>query len=500
MIDQLKKDIEVINSNLEVLPKNNKKNIEKYVEYIDEVLVKYKPLLDNASSIINARYNEVLSKYKDLTYSEEYPKVDYFAIKLSDNRVFSYEKMNLDYLLFKLNNLSGNIEEVNNILLTIIENFKQTGIVLTEKDFNHTESVNLYIKTLLNNSNVILDVLNDIFWKNPDIIKQIELNIKYLYYKNESKIDEYYKLKFESFNFHEFITNHRATINSIDMQKHKNIKYIYDLFMNKEYEVEDFMVESRVQDLVSTLLTDPSSDRNYDNLLNLNKSLKEFQGFLKYQYIVNDFKELLSHKEEYKGLYLNKLKEIFKQEKNLFAINKKLNKTGFFKLSKQKLADARLERNKVINELDTLYKELDDLKIKEFVFRYLSSNTNYYDALKFATYNFNYYVQLLKKDNDDIKLSGIESELLNLQKFIYDNEIDIIDNINLSEDKNIAKIISERYKLNSVIVDENKLVDNQINGVIQTVDKLLTYYDIYYLGVNLKDFSFLLEVPKIIKK
>ena len=105
MIDQLKKDIEVINSNLEVLPKNNKKNIEKYVEYIDEVLVKYKPLLDNASSIINARYNEVLSKYKDLTYSEEYPKVDYFAIKLSDNRVFSYEKMNLDYLLFKLKSL-----------------------------------------------------------------------------------------------------------------------------------------------------------------------------------------------------------------------------------------------------------------------------------------------------------------------------------------------------------------------------------------------------------
>ena len=35
MIDKINKDIENINSNLQILPKNSKKNMEKYNEYID---------------------------------------------------------------------------------------------------------------------------------------------------------------------------------------------------------------------------------------------------------------------------------------------------------------------------------------------------------------------------------------------------------------------------------------------------------------------------------
>ena len=40
-MDQIKADIESINSNLSVLPTNNKSNKEKYVEYLTECITKY---------------------------------------------------------------------------------------------------------------------------------------------------------------------------------------------------------------------------------------------------------------------------------------------------------------------------------------------------------------------------------------------------------------------------------------------------------------------------
>ena len=188
MINELNAKIEQINSNIEVLPTNNRKNKEKYIEYLDECLNQYRPMLEQCETEIKNRYNEVLAKYKDLTYSLFDTSIDYNSLKLSDVRAFSSEKMNLDSLLYRLNNSprETNLDEVNKILLQLISNFKIAGIDLKESDFTHSEAVNLYIKTLLSGGANIQDVFNDIYWKNPDIIKQIELNIKYLYYKNDN--------------------------------------------------------------------------------------------------------------------------------------------------------------------------------------------------------------------------------------------------------------------------------------------------------------------------
>ena len=501
MINEINKDIESINSNIEVLPKNNKKNIERYNEYIDECLNKYKPIVVACENEIKNRYAVIYNKFKDLEFVPIESTIDYNSLKLSDIRATSSEKMNLDYLFFKLENSSGNnLSDENEIIIQIIGLFKACGVELTEKDFIYSENVNLYIKALLNNEQNIQDIFNNIFWQTPDIIKQIELNIRYLYYKNESKLNEFFKTKYASFDFHTFITNHRNQLYANDMLKHKSIKYIYDLFMNKTLDVDDFLIESRVQDLINTLLTDPSSNRNYDNLLKLKKSLTEYKGFSKFEYIIKDFKELFAKREEYKLLFSNKLKDIAKKEKTLFALNKKLNKKGLFKLNKTKMADTKLQRNNLIIELGNDYKELDDLKIKETINKYISNETTYYDVLKLTTYNFNYFIKLLAKENEEITLENIDKHLLNLNRFIYDSSMEIINNITIAEEKNIPKIISDMYKLNSLIVDETKISPDQVERLIENVDKLLIYFDIYTLMMNLKEIKFLIEAPEVLKK
>ena len=450
MIDELKAKIENINSNIEVLPKNNKKNKAKCIEYIDEVLGEYTKLLEEARNELQRRYDVTLEKYKDFSYEFENDKIEYDNMKLSDNRVTSSEKMNLDYLFYKLDHVSNNLVEVNNIILKMIEIFKFTGIKLSLKDFNHSAEVNTYINALVRGDENIEDIFNNLYWKNPDLIKQIELNIKYLYYKNESKIDAFYQKQYKDFNFHEYMANHRKIISDNDNIKHTNIKYIYDLFINKVFEPSEFISESKVQDLLSKILTDTTLEKNYDTVSKLKRSLIEYQGYLEFKYMIDDFKELFSHKLEYKGLFSNKLKEISKLEKKLFSLNSTINRKGLFKPNKNKLADAKLEKNKVISDLINQYNELDTLKIKEFIYKYVTNDNNYYEVFKFVTYNFYYFVELLEKNNDETNMESIENHLIRLQSYIYDYEINIIDNISISEDKDVASIIVDMYVLNNI--------------------------------------------------
>ncbi len=496
MIDSINTAIEQINSNISVLPTNNKKNLAKYMEYITENLNSFNKLFNECTEEIKSRREEIINRYNSISLKLEVDDMDYNNLKMSDVRCMSKEKLNLDYNLFKLKDSRESLETVNNIILEIINNFKSVGIELNERDFNHTEAVNLYVKTLLNSSSSIQDVFNEIFFKNPNLLEEISLNVWYIFYKNKSKIDAYYKNKYAKFDFHNYITTYRSGVRNNEYLAHNNAKYIYDLFVNKDLIINDFMDDKKTNDLLSSLLTDLNNTRNYENITSFRKSLLEYKTFKEYEYIVADLKELFTHKEEYKDLYANKLKEIAKEEKKLFGFNKKINKTGLFKLNPKKLSDTKLERTKTLELLSNLYKELGELDIKETIKNYFTNDTNYYDSLKLTTYNFNYFISLLAAKEVPITIENIDKYMLSLQKYLYDHDVDIIDNITLSVEKDIGKMISEMYQLNGIIVDEDK-VNEQVDKIIEDSEKILVYYDINNLQINLDEIKFVIDSSSI---
>ena len=499
MIEKVNKDIENINNNIEILPKNNKKNLHKYALYLDECIDRYKFIMEEILKEVDNRFKSIESKYKDLKYEIKQDDIKYNSIKLSDKRVRSSEKLNLEFLFYNLDNSTGSLDEINRVISLIIANFKGAGIPLKEEDFNITENVNLYIHTLLKERNDIQDVFNDIFFKSPDILKQIELNVKYIYYQNEKKIEEYFNNKYVGFDFDTFISNHKNTIMGNEKTKHESLKYLYDIFINKEYDYNEFMNDNKIDDLKSSFLIEENNERNYDNLLKLEASLKEYKLFKKFDFIIKDMKELYAKKEEYKDVFSTKLKDISTKEKEMYGLNKKIAKTGFFRLKGNKLTEAKQRKTELMNELIADYNELDTLKIKDTIYKYVDVDTNYYDLLKFATYNFNYFASLIKAQNEDADIETIKDSMLELQKFIYDNYIDIINNVTILEERELDKIICEKYKLNSISITPEKMDIDQIDVLISDIHKLLLYYDINRLGLNLKDIKFLLDVPEIVK-
>ena len=303
MIEKLNDDIAKINSNLDILPKKTKKNIEKYNQYLETSIEKYTYLLSKVKEEMEFRRDEVKNKYGNMSYEEMDTSIDYDSIKFSDFRARSSEKLNLENLFYRLEHSSNNLDEVNSILSTIISNFRDAGVSINEQDFTLTKFVNEYIKALLGSRDDIQDVFNDIYWKDSDILKHIELNIRYLYYKNEKVINEYFKNKFESFEFSRFIHEHKNKIMAVEAEKHESEKYLYDLFINKELDVNEFLNDTRKEELMSSLLVNRENPRNYENMTKLRKSLYEYKEYKTFEFIIKDMKSLYEHKTEYKDLF-----------------------------------------------------------------------------------------------------------------------------------------------------------------------------------------------------
>ena len=177
-----------------------------------------------------------------------------------------------------------------------------------------------------------------------------------------------------------------------------------------------------------------------------------------------------------------------------------MTKTGFFKPSDSKKIALDAEKRKILAELVTDYEEVDGLKIKDTISNYVTDETNYYDIFKLATYNFKYITALLKKEDSEISLEDIKGKIDELQKYIYDNYVDIIDNIKISEGKDIEKIMCEKYKLNSINVNPENLELDQIDKYIQSVDRAILYFDVEKLNLDLIGIKFILDSKEMFNR
>ena len=94
----------------------------------------------------------------------------------------------------------------------------------------------------------------------------------------------------------------------------------------------------------------------------------------------------------------------------------------------------------------------------------------------------------------------IKASLDELQKYIYDNYVDIIDNIKISDVKDIEKIICDKYQLNDITVNPESLNIDEIDKYIESISKAILYFDVERLNIDLESIKFLLDSDEIVKK
>ena len=454
---------------------------------------------------------ELKKRYSKLNDLSENPLINSLKSDLEKINLFkewneyntSYEKMHLDYYLYHLHRYyKEDLKSVNTCLYSLLTTFSNVGVILEPKDFNYHPYATEYIDAIINhkeNETHIHDIFEEIYWKCSDIIRILEMNFKSLYYKNIKKINKYYSDRKEQILKNNTTQDIFNTYYSIVLKK-KDVEStdgytILQKFINKEVALSDISFET----------TDKKTKRIFKDFINctpvilmkLYDSLEEYQWYNKYQFIISDMRERLKNKEQYKGNYDNKMKEILKKEKELLSLVSKSSKMKKKPLIKSKSDKLMFQIQEAINVLKTLYLEFDEIKYNNLIYEKLESNCAISEVLKIASSNYLYFIKLKKTIDDNINIKDATLEFRNFMNAMNCPNFTVLNNIYILDEKNIAEIICDRYKLLNVLIEESDLETLGLENYKKDVSDLLLAHSMKQIGITKEDIDFYLEMKKV---
>ncbi len=496
MNDSISKEIENIKANLGVLPKKTKDNINKYNEYINDKLEIYNKHLNDIKNEISSRVSIIEKKYFTDDYVFRDNKLNTFGLKITNKYIDNMEKMGLGLYLYQLKHFYNNdLEEINKVINKIFDSFKSCGIELKSEDFVISPAVNTYLVAVLNKKSNLHELFEKLYWENSNIIFQIEINFRYLYFKYEKKITKHYDELVLKYNLNSIMVKYYNNKNYNNKIIHNNSKYITSAIINGEVNINDFK-ESNIKGIINNLIIE--EDKNtYNNLVKLDEFINIYSKYLNHSFIIDDIKDKYNNVSSFKGKYTSQVKEISKLESKLFSLNKKIENKGLFKLKDDKLKELIVNRNNLINDIITKYNELEDNSIYEIILKNIDNQTSYIDILKMICFNFSYLMKVYKTKNEDISLDEVLNNMKDLIEFIYGSNSDLLSNIFILDDKNISLIIRDRFRLvNIKVLEEDINIDN-IEGFINKVNSVIKYYDIKNNNIDLEELEFVLKANSL---
>lgn len=503
MIEELTQKYNDFKNVIEILPINTKYNRKRKIDYIDDEILHNNELLDVVKKEIKLR----LAPLEELKVSDEVSKLNREMEKCNIINEWNpyntaYEKMHLDYYLYQLHRYyKEDLVSVNACIKKIIESFKKVDIELTKEDFNFNNYASIYMDKILNNASdkELKDCFEEMYWKNSDIIKTIEINFKSIYLKNEKKIEKYYEARHD-----EFLKKHHDS-EIYDMRINLNYKireltgkdsYLnFQKFVNNEYLVVDFN-ETSFQKRKDLYFSDNSY--NYASLVELNQVLSEYNILIKYHYLLNDIKDKLTKRDSLKNSKLNALKEISKEEDKLKKINAKQNRK-FFLFRKKKDSEKWLfEYKGVLNTIISIYDEFDNACFNDLVFTKLSQDSTVLEVLKLISSNYLYFVNKTYELDETQNISNITEKFEELRDYVNNNKFILLNNIALLDEKQMKQLIANKYNLENINLTIESLMEDNIDKTINDINMLINYENFISSGINIDDVMLYLDYNKLL--
>ena len=140
-ITEMLEKIDVEKQLLSLMPRNNDKNISKYLEKIHELTKEYTKYQNDVEKILKKRYEKAtkVDKSSEVENLEiRLNTIEKTLYLLSENKT-SYEKMDLDKIIYKIGKFyKGNLENINEQIEQYIKRFASVGINLELSHFNYS--------------------------------------------------------------------------------------------------------------------------------------------------------------------------------------------------------------------------------------------------------------------------------------------------------------------------------------------------------------------------
>lgn len=517
-LEEIKTKINANKEILELLPKNNKKNINIYLKKIEELQSEFTVLENELLEEIKKRFDNVnkIQPNNDIaTLEQELNNIEGILYLLNEVDT-SYDKMDLDRAIQNLSYYyKKNLEIVNESIVFCIKKFREVGIELEEKDFFYSSYVKEYIKLFLYQlqegeiePEKIKNKFEEIYWKCPELITHIQLNFRHLYLKNNKIIDKFFLKQKEALlrkYTAEDITKRYSNLKIQITEERERDKYILTTdFLEGKLSTKDYSKENVKNNyrkfIAEEILQEADENKLKEidiNLIKLLNSIYEYKNYLKYQYIIDDIKNIYKEKEKYKNSYNEIKKEIAKKEQKLIKINEKIEGKGVFKKQGDNYTN---EQNNLISELKALYKELNKNKVYHKVYTNLNDNSSISDVLFLASSFYKYLVDCMRNKDKELGEDEIEKDILDLREFVKWPYTTILNNITILEEKSLMLIIKDKYSLLNINISKEDLEPDNLDYLIDILENIKKNYNIRISGINVEELQYTCEFKKILNK
>ena len=536
LVKDIEKQIDTDKEVISVLPRNGIKAIKTLLETISEMTEKYEHANEMLLKDIENRYNELTT----VEGNQEIPKIEDEilkydgAVKDTDMRS-SFEKMGLDRVVYNVNGYyKSNLERLNRELIDCVKQFEKVGIKLIADDFNISEYAKEYMGVLLQeayegqiNSEKIKDAFEKVYWKCSEVVSHLYANIRYIYDIHEAEIDKFYENKSE-----EILQRFHSTAEQVEDKKSELIKQKKKLedidnkiILNKFYtgslNINDYK-EDNYKRIYSELtskdvseLTEAEKAEMDENIEKLDNNLSEYSKYSEYRFLVDGV--LTIREEELKRIQANKDKKVKKTEYELvkdnikkitaeiFKINGKLDKPqkGLFKRkdsNDKKNSAVILQRNNLVLELKKLYMNLDDEIMKQKIMQNVDETSSLLDVLKLASNYYGFMARAMIKKNEEITDKEIGEMAKDIRNFINFSNFTVINYIKISDTKDLAVIIKDKYKLFGMQVSKENFQEDNIEDLIKRVKIIANYNNIQKSKFSIEDLEYITTVKEMLKK
>ena len=497
---------------LSTMPKNNQKNLNKYLEKINELKVEYQNEKKEIEKSLNKRYKKAINvkENKEISNLEIRVKTIEGILNLINTEKTSYEKMELDKIIYKIRKFyKDNLENINIQIEMAVRKFEDVGINLSSEDFNYSAFVEQYMDVFFKerkkeNSNILKTKFEEVYWKCPDIITHIELNLRNIYLQKQPIIDKYFenekqkllkqweKTPQEIMNLYYDLKNQKT--NAIKQDK----KRLLDEFLSGKLDVKDYTQEKMQSNYAKVLMPIMVEKINTNeqevrrNILEFLDSLYEYKNYIKFKFIVEDIKKHYQEKDKYKKTYEETKKKIIDFEKKLKKLNKK-RIGGLFNRKKQEIKQTT-EQNNIIQELKNAYKELDLNRFYNKIYLDLKEDSTIYDVLNLANSDYYYLTTCMIENNKTITQEKIDEQIEQLDKFLKEPFNNIINNLSFTDDKDITLFIKDRYKLLSFNIKQEDFNDKNVDNLISILENIMTDFYLKDAKLEIKKIEELLKI------
>ena len=499
MIEKLEKEIDLTNELLNGLPVNNRKNKERFLEEISIEISNYQKKVDEVTAELKSRLVDFDNlKYEEVKDNSAALKKLLNALSYTSTISTPFEKLNLDKIVYQLSTYEG--EELigtNKKILDALNIFKASNMPLRLDDFNYSIEVKDYMKMFfeeeLTNAK-IKETFDRIYWKCPDIITRIELNLRHLYIKYEPKGKKYIENLNKNIkeNFAKAETSLMDDYNYLRKQINpysSKTNLILDIYSQK-LDISNYTDES-IKEITSKLfINNDYDDSKIDLIRQLIYSLKEYKNYLKYKELIDKARNL--YKDNIEKDYMKKtLKKISALESKLFKLNKK--SSGI--ISRTSVDKLEPEINAKISEIKALYDEIDTNLFKVLIKEHIKDNSTLFKVFLLITDHYKISADYFKEKMEKIDYNIIDKEIDALKEFVMDPNNTLINNITILDETDLSQIILTNYKLLNMNIEESLANEDAIESLISDLEKIIINHTMKQMNIDIKR----LEDTKAIK-